>query len=364
MGLELRKVSKRFGDILALSDVSFNVGTSEYVVILGPTGAGKTTMLRVVAGLEDLDSGDVFLDGENVNVVEPEERGVVYLSQTYSLFPHMTVWDNTEFGPTVRDWKPRDRDRIVTEMLNLVRLQDRTDAYPGELSGGMMQRNALARALSTNVRTLLLDEPLRALDARLRLDLRTELRRMSRDLGITALHVTHDQEEAITIADRMVVLRKGKIIQTGTPQEIYDKPVSPFVQHFVGEANFFCGKISGKNKEETVVKFDGLSVQARPTDLPVGSDVCVGVKTERCLVHPGKREGKNMLPGRLERLLFLGRLTSMEISSQHGILKAKIPSTVSADFKEGDELTLQFRKDQAIVFPLPEEGLEKELEVE
>ncbi|TET91532.1 MAG: ABC transporter ATP-binding protein [Methanomassiliicoccales archaeon] len=364
MGLELRKVSKKFGDVVALSDVSVTVGTAEYVVILGPTGAGKTTMLRVIAGLEDPDSGDILIDGKRANVLGPEERGVVYLSQTYSLFPHMNVWKNTEFGPDVRDWDPKDKERLVTEMLNLVRLQDRTAAYPSELSGGMRQRNALARALSTNVRTLLLDEPLRALDARLRLNLRTELRKMSTDLGITSLHVTHDQEEAITIADKIVVLRKGEIIQMGSPEEIFNNPVSPFVMHFVGEANFFTGRISSKENGGTVLKCDGLAVHARPTGLPTGSDVCVGIKTEECSIHPGRKEGENSLTGRLERILFLGRLTSLEISSEYGDLKAKIPSRISATLKEGDEVTLQFGKNQAIVFPLPEDGLEKELEVE
>lgn len=364
MGLELRKVSKKFGDVVALSDVSIRIEKGEYLVILGPTGAGKTTMLRVIAGLEELDSGDILLDDKIITKADPEERGVVYLSQTYSLFPHMNVLENVEFGPMVRDWDPANRERIVSEMLNLVRLQDRVDAFPNELSGGMKQRNALARALSTNVRTLLLDEPLRALDARLRLSLRTELRRMSKDLGITGLHVTHDQEEAITIADRIVILRKGKIIQMGTPAEIYDNPVSPFVQHFVGEANFFCGTIQEKNEKGTLIKCDGLKVSARPTDIPVGSEVCVGVKTERCHIRKGKEEGLNKLPGTLERELFLGRLSSIEISSEYGNLKAKVLAEVSATMDEGEDVTLQFDRGQAIVFPIPDEGLEKELEVE
>jgi ABC-type Fe3+/spermidine/putrescine transport system ATPase subunit len=364
MGLELRKVSKRFGDVVALSDVSIRVEQGEYLVILGPTGAGKTTLLRVIAGLEELDSGDILLDDKTVTKTDPEERGVVYLSQTYSLFPHMNVLENTEFGPKVRNWDPANQEKVVKEMLNLVRLQDRVDAFPHELSGGMKQRNALARALSTNVRTLLLDEPLRALDARLRLDLRTELRRMSKDLGITGLHVTHDQEEAITLADRIVILRKGKIIQMGTPAEIYDDPVSPFVQHFVGEANFFCGTIQEKNDEGSLIKCNGLKVSARPTDLPLGSEACVGIKTERCSVSKGKEEGLNKLPGTLERELFLGRLSGMEISSEYGNMKAKVPADVSAAIDEGDQVTLHFDRSQAIVFPIPDEGLEKELEVE
>jgi ABC-type Fe3+/spermidine/putrescine transport system ATPase subunit len=364
MGLELRKVSKRFGDVIALSDVSIKIEKGEYLVILGPTGAGKTTMLRVIAGLEELDSGDILVDNKVVTKTDPEERGVVYLSQTYSLFPHMNVQENTEFGPEVRNWDSADKERLVKEMLNLVRLQDRGDAFPNELSGGMKQRNALARALSTNVRTFLLDEPLRALDARLRLDLRTELRRMSKDLGITALHVTHDQEEAITIADRIVVLRKGKIIQIGTPEEIYDNPISPFVQHFVGEANFFCGTLVEKEKNGSLVKCDGLTVSALPTNIPVGAEVCVGIKTERCFVSTEKEEGMNKLPGILERELFLGRLSSIEISSEYGNLKAKVPAEVSARMDEGDEVTLHFDRNQAIVFPIPDDGMEKELEVE
>lgn len=364
MGLELRNVSKRFGDTVALSDVSINLRKGEYLVILGPTGAGKTTMLRVIAGLEELDSGEVIVDDKNVTRVDPEERGVVYLSQTYSLFPHMNVYQNTEFGPYVRDWSPDDRKRVVTEMLNLVRLQERGDAFPHELSGGMKQRNALARALSTNVKTFLLDEPLRALDARLRLDLRTELRRMSKDMGITALHVTHDQEEAITLADRIVVLRKGKIIQKGTPQEIYNNPMSPFIQHFVGEANFFSGTITGKEDSETIVGCDGLSIHARHSDMPIGTEVCVGVKSEECSISKQAMEGKNVLAGTVERELFLGRLSSLEISSEYGNLKAKVSATVADTIDEGDQVALGFDVNQAIVFPIPKGGLEKELEVE
>ncbi|MFQ6059813.1 MAG: TOBE domain-containing protein, partial [Thermoplasmata archaeon] len=199
---------------------------------------------------------------------------------------------------------------------------------------------------------------------RLRLDLRTELRRMSKDLGITALHVTHDQEEAITIADRIVVLRKGKIIQIGSPREIYENPISPFVQHFVGEANFFCGRIASKDPMGTKVRDGVLIIHARPTPLSFGSEVCVGIKTERCQVYRGSVEGRNTFPGTLERILFLGKLTSMEISSEYGSLKAKIPSVVSSGFEEGEKVTLQFNERHAIVFPLPEEGLERELEVE
>jgi putative spermidine/putrescine transport system ATP-binding protein len=187
---------------------------------------------------------------------------------------------------------------------------------------------------------------------------------MSKDLGITALHVTHDQEEAITLADRIVVLRKGKIIQKGTPREIYENPVSPFIQHFVGEANFFSGTIIAKEDPETIVKCDGLSIHARQSDLPIGTEVCVGVKTEVCSVSKEAREGRNAIIGTVERELFLGRLSGLEISTEYGNLKAKIPAAVSSIIEEGQEVTLRFDGSQAIVFPIPEGGLEKELEVE
>jgi ABC-type Fe3+/spermidine/putrescine transport system ATPase subunit len=363
--MKLEGISKRFDDIVAADDINLEVKDGEYVVILGPTGAGKTTLLKMIAGLTPPDRGKIYVNGERVDNLPPEDRGMVYLSQTYALFRRMTVWDNTQFGPTVKNWEPRKRDMLAREMLNLVRLYERRTAYPDELSGGMKQRNALARALATDVKILLLDEPLRALDARLRIELRYELMRLTSDLGITALHVTHDQEVAMTMADRIAVLRKGRIEQLGRPEEVYDNPARPFVCHFVGEANFFEGTIHSTGQEYSELEGEGYILRARPTNLPKGAEACVGIKTENAKLLEGVVEGQNHIPAKVVRRLFLGRLVSLVIETIEGKrLHVKMPSSVGLQFNKGVDVTARLTPSKCIVFPLPEEGLQKELEVE
>lgn len=363
--MKLEGICKRFDGIVAADDVSLDVKDGEYVVILGPTGAGKTTLLKIIAGLTPPDKGKIFVNGERMDSLAPEDRGMVYLSQTYALFRHMTVWDNTQFGPTVKDWEPSKRDMLAREMLNLVRLYERRTAYPDELSGGMKQRNALARALATDVKILLLDEPLRALDARLRIELRYELTRLTSDLGITALHVTHDQEVAMTMADRIAVLRKGRIEQLGRPEEVYDSPTRPFVCHFMGEANFFEGTVHSIGKEYSELKGEGYILRARPTNISKGAEACVGIKTENVRLLKGVVEGQNHIPAKIVRRLFLGRLMNLVIETFEGKkLHAKMPSSTGLRFTKGMEVTAHLRPSECIVFPLPEEGLQKELEVE
>ncbi len=348
-----------------MENISLEVKESEYVVILGPTGSGKTTLLRTVAGLARQDSGRIFFDGRPVEQLAPFDRGVAYLPQNYSLFGHMTVWDNVAFGPTVQDWEIRRRDQIVREMLNLVHLSDRRDAFPRELSGGMQQRAALARALATQAQILLLDEPLRALDARLRIELRQELRVLAKDLGITTLHVTHDQEEAVSIADRIAVLRRGKVVQVGSPEEIYETHQDPFVANFVGEANFFEGVLRKPGPGNSVVELPTRKeVIGRTADIAQGSAVVLGVKTDRCDLRPNRLEGENCFPGTVARTLFLGKRISVEVDTNSGVLKAKVPSDRSQFASEGAEVTVQFQPDHAIVYPVPAGGLQSALEVE
>lgn len=363
--ITIRGLSKRFDDIVAAEEIDLEVKDREYLIILGPTGAGKTTLLRMIAGLTEPDGGSIYMDGRRVDKLPPEEREAVYLSQTYALFKHMTVWQNTIFGPSVKGWKREDMEVLAREMLGMVRLMDRSNAYPQELSGGMQQRSALARALATNVKTLLLDEPLRALDARLRLSLRSELRSLSKDLGITTLHVTHDQEEAITMADRIVMLRRGKIEQVGSPMEIYEEPANPFIMHFVGEANFLLGRVVDKTEGWTKVRVNERTVTARASDLPSGSECCIGIKAEKARMMRRYVENGNNFVGTVERSLFLGRLVSFEIAMDDGSLfKAKVPSLYASDFRAGDKVSLRFDPKDCIVFPIPEGGLERELEVE
>ncbi len=365
VSLKIQGLRKSFPRILALDNVDLEVKEGEYVVILGPTGAGKTTLLRTIAGLIKQDSGHIYFDGEPVDHLAPFERAVAYLPQNYSLFGHMTVRQNVAFGPTVQDWDPRRREKVVSEMLDLVHLTRRQDAYPHELSGGMQQRVALARALATQARILLLDEPLRALDARLRLELRGELRNLAKYLGITTLHVTHDQEEAISIADRIAVLRGGRVVEIGPPREVYEGREDPFVANFVGEANFFQGRLERVTDRTSVVALaSGFKALGRRVEIPLNSQVILGVKADRCELLPGRQEGDNCFNGTVTRKLFLGKRTSFEIRTSVGLLKARTPSNRARLFSEGAEATLRFRSDDGTAYPLPHENLERVLEVE
>lgn len=363
VSLKVEGLQKSFAGVVALDGIDLEVKEGDYVVILGPTGAGKTTLLRTIAGLARQDAGHIYFDDQPVDMLMPFQRGVAYLPQNYSLFGHLTVWENVAFGPTVQDWGPRRRDQIVREMLNLVHLSDRRDAYPRELSGGMQQRVALARALATQARILLLDEPLRALDARLRVELRQELRTLARYLGITTLHVTHDQEEAVSVADRIVIIRRGKVVQAGSPREVYEDPSSPFVSNFIGEANFLEGVLSGVDNGFSIVTLrDGRRVLGRPTNVPASSRVVLGVKTDFCEVQPGKVEGQNSFTGTVVRSLFAGKRKTLEIQTSLGLLKAKVPSDRS--LSEESEATLRFQPENGIVYPIPSKGLQVALEVE
>jgi sulfate/thiosulfate transport system ATP-binding protein len=237
MSIEVRSLSKTFGPFVALDDVSICVPGGSLTALLGPSGSGKSTLLRVIAGLEQPDSGQVFFMGQDVTHVPCQRRGVGFVFQHYADFKHMTVWQNVAFGLDVRK-RPRNESRQrVADLLSLVQLEDLADRYPGQLSGGQRQRMVLARALAIEPKVLLLDEPFGALDARVRQDLRDWLRRLHEQVHVTTLLVTHDQEEAMDIADQVVVLDHGRVQQAGTPREIYDQPASPFVMAFIGHVS-------------------------------------------------------------------------------------------------------------------------------
>ncbi|HDN05695.1 MAG TPA: ABC transporter ATP-binding protein, partial [Candidatus Bathyarchaeota archaeon] len=242
--VRLVNVTKRYGKIVAVNKVNLHVYDKEYFALLGPSGCGKTTLLRLIAGLIKPDEGEIYIGDKLVNDVPPEDRDVGFVFQTFALFPHLNVWNNVIYGPRVKGFDMKKASRIGDEVLEMVRLHERLDAFPNELSGGMMQRIAVARALAAGSRLLLLDEPLGQLDAKVRNELRYEIRRMAKDLGLTAIHVTHDQSEAMAISDRIAVMKKGRILQVGTPEELYMNPKSVFVAHFVGESNFLEGYVS------------------------------------------------------------------------------------------------------------------------
>lgn len=247
MSIEIRNITKQFGDFRALDDVSLDVPTGELVSLLEPSGCGKTSLLRIIAGMETPNNGSILFHGEDTTHVDVHERQVGFVFQHYALFGHMTVFENVAFGLRVRPKKTRppaaEIRKRVHELLNLVQLDWLADRYPPQLSGGQRQRIALARALAVEPKVLLLDEPFGALDASVRKELRRWLRRLHDELHITSVFVTHDQEEALEVADRIVVMNHGKIEQIGTPAEIYDAPATPFVYQFIGNVNLFHSRV-------------------------------------------------------------------------------------------------------------------------
>jgi sulfate transport system ATP-binding protein len=283
MSIEIRNIKKNFGSFSALNDVSLDVPSGELVALLGPSGCGKTTLLRIIAGLETPDSGSILFHGSDATDRQVREREVGFVFQHYALFRHMTVFENVAFGLRVRPKSTRPSDaeikRRVHELLELVQLDWLADRYPPQLSGGQRQRIALARALAVEPKVLLLDEPFGALDAKVRKELRRWLRRLHDELHITSIFVTHDQEEALEVADRVVVINKGKIEQTGTPQDVYDHPVSPFVYQFLGNVNQFdshihhgAAKIAGvdfKLDTHTETQNSAAVAYVRPHDIEI-----------------------------------------------------------------------------------------------
>jgi sulfate transport system ATP-binding protein len=242
VAIEVRGVSKKFGDVAAVDDVSLEIPTGSLTALLGPSGCGKSSLLRVIAGLETPDAGRVYIDGEDVTGLAPKDRGIGFCFQHYALFRHMTVWENVAFGLKVRHRPKPEIAAKVAELLDLVRLDGMAGRYPSQLSGGQRQRMALARALIVEPRVLLLDEPFGALDALVRKELRVWLRRLHDEVHVTTVLVTHDQEEAMEVADRLAVIDHGRLQQVGTPQQLYDEPVNDFVLTFVGPATTIRGE--------------------------------------------------------------------------------------------------------------------------
>ena len=275
--IEFRKVTKLFGDVAAVADNDLSVRAGEFLSILGPSGCGKTTSLRMMAGFEQPTSGEIWLRGENVTGVPAYRRPVNMVFQHYALFPHLSVADNVSYGLRQRKPKPSRAEiaRAVDEALAMVRLEGYGNRRTYELSGGQQQRVALARALINRPAVLLLDEPLAALDRKLRRDMQIELQNLQRDVGITFLLVTHDQEEALSMSDRVCVMRDGRIVQTGTPRELYDRPVNRYVAEFVGKTNFFKGTLTA---EVLSVRPEMIEIAASVKHLPDGLSARVPVK--------------------------------------------------------------------------------------
>jgi iron(III) transport system ATP-binding protein len=297
--LSVKKVNKHFGKFQALKDVNFDVKEGEFVCILGPSGCGKTTLLRVIAGLESQSEGEINQNNKNISQLPPDQRDFGIVFQSYALFPNLTVKNNISFGLKTRKQNKDAIDRRVDELLNLVGLSDHINKYSAQLSGGEQQRVALARALAPSPGLLLLDEPLSALDAKVRQHLRLEIKNLQRKLGVTTIMVTHDQEEALTMADRIILMNKGVIEQEGSPQDIYSKPTTAFSANFIGTTNLFkANKISSNSIEihgsilecNDDIKDDVSTVTIRPEDVKISNS----------------ENNQNIFTGTVKELEFLG----------------------------------------------------------
>ncbi|KSW11798.1 spermidine/putrescine ABC transporter ATP-binding protein [Pyrodictium occultum] len=311
--IEVRGVVKRFGRTVALRGVNLSIGKEELFSILGPSGCGKTTLLRVIAGFEVPDEGRVFLEGDDVTELAPDKRGTVMVFQNWALWPHMTVYDNIAFGLRLRRLPREEIDRRVRWVLELLGLEGMENRYPGQLSGGQQQRVALARALVVQPRVLLLDEPLSNLDAKLRLRLRGELRKIQRQLGITMVYVTHDQEEAMSLSDRMAIMRDGLIEQVGRPEELYRSPKTLFTAVFLGRTTLVLGKVEDVEGETVVVRVGSTLLRAMNHGLSRGDEAAVVVKAEGARLHPPEEGGYEAVKGRVTVSMYMGSFIEIRL---------------------------------------------------
>ena len=358
-------VTKKYGKLYALNNVSLTIHDQEYFSLLGPSGCGKTTLLRLIAGLIEPDSGEIYIGDRRVDKVPPEDRDIGFVFQTFALFPHMTAWSNVIYGPKVKNYDAKQAETIGHEVLELVKLNERLDAYPSELSGGMMQRIAVARALAAGAKILLLDEPLGQLDAKVRNEIRYEIRRMAKDLKLTAIHVTHDQAEAMSISDRIAVMKKGKIIQVGTSQDLYMHPNSLFVAHFIGESNFLEGYVSKINGQSEIELRQGLRIKAlNQLNINQGERVVLAIRPETCEMKKGHIVAENSLFGKVEKSTFEGIVVRYEIRLDNGDrFVINRPSLTEDWINIGEEVTINYPLDKAHLFPYPEVGLAEEIKV-
>jgi iron(III) transport system ATP-binding protein len=364
--VRVENVTKRFGKVVALDKVSLHVHDKEYFSLLGPSGCGKTTLLRVIAGLIRPDEGEIYIGEKLVSDVPPEDRDIGFVFQTFALFPHMDAWNNVTYGPRVKGFDMEKAGTIGHEVLEMVRLHERLNAFPNELSGGMMQRIAVARALAAGAKLLLLDEPLGQLDAKVRNELRYDIRRMTNDLGLTAIHVTHDQSEAMAISDRIAVMRKGKVIQVGSPKELYMNPQSIFVAHFIGESNFLEGYISKMDHDIITIELRGdVTVEAKNHQAKTGKKVVLAVRPETLDIVAGSEKDGNSISGVIERVTFEGTNVRYEIRLENQDLMVVVkPSMTELWFSLGEKVTVMFPMEKIHIFSYPETGLKEETAVE
>jgi putative spermidine/putrescine transport system ATP-binding protein len=342
--LELLSVSKKFGSVVAVKEFNLSIEKGQLVSFLGPSGCGKTTTLRMIAGFETPDTGMIMLNNENIAPVPPNKRGIGMVFQSYALFPNMTIKENVMFGLKMQKVPKAEIAEKTDRVLDLVRLKNTAKRFPHQLSGGQQQRIALARALAIEPRVLLLDEPLSALDAEVRVALRGEIRRIQSDLGITTVYVTHDQEEALSISDVVVVMESGLMEQVGTPQEIYRKPATRFVATFIGTANEFKGVV----QNNTTVNCNNFILTAsKVKEFHKDTQVVVLVRPENVEVFDKKPLGKtdNLFEGEIDTITFHGAITRLGINSNGMIITADVTVDGRSLLSHHQKIWFSFRSD-------------------
>jgi ABC-type Fe3+/spermidine/putrescine transport system ATPase subunit len=354
--LRLENLTKKFGTLTAVDHVDLEIEEGEFICFLGPSGCGKTTVLRMITGFETVTEGKVIFDKKVINDLIPQKREFGIVFQSYALFPNMTVEENIAFGLKVRKVPKKAAGERVNQMLDLVGLRDWRNLYPAQLSGGQQQRVALVRALAPNPQVLLLDEPLSALDAKIRLRLRAEVKRLQQELKKTMIYVTHDQEEALSIADRVVVMEKGQFRQVGKPIDIYQCPTSSFVADFVGTSNFF----KGYRTEDRVSTEKGEFRVSQKGSSP-GEEIFLAIRPEKIEVFkygdpPGDLEPSNLISGRIDVVTFLGAAVRLVINVDG---EEVISDVIEKEFtqrqlKQGDEVLLYFPPEAFLIYPAKE----------
>ena len=358
-----KNVTLRYGTFEAVKKLNFTINNGEYIGILGPSGCGKTTTLKLIAGLRKPSEGEIWIDKKLVNGVPPEKRDVGLVFQHYAIFPFMTVWENVTYGPRIKGWSDIKIEKAGWDALELVKLTDKVDAYPSELSAPELQRVGIARAIATGAKILLLDEPLSTLDPKVRQVFRYEIRRLVKKLGLTAIHVTHDQEEATSVSDRIIVMRAGRIVQIGHPYELYISPKSLFVANFIGESVFLVGYVKELSEEIATIELrGGLTIEALTKRFSKGDKVVIAVRKEKFNI--GQEDGENTLTGIVIQNRYLGFFSRIRIRlPSQEIIEIKVSAEKGREVALNEEITLTFRKEDVLVYPYPKEGLEKAISV-
>ncbi len=336
--LSLENISKHFGDFVAVDKMSLSIEKGEFVSLLGPSGCGKTTTLQMIAGLHEPTEGRISLDGEDITDKPPNRRGLGIVFQSYALFPHMTVAENVSFGLEMRDIKAAQRQRKVAAALEQVKLSDFSHRYPSELSGGQRQRVALSRALVIEPPVLLLDEPLSNLDAKLRENMQIELRLLQQSIGVTTILVTHDQSEALSMSDRVVVMNKGKVVQIDTPVGMYDAPIDAFVSDFVGKTNLFQGTVRQLGQGRVTVEVNGVPIEAKAENLSIGMTVFVSLRPEK--IELGAADAEGGVAGEVDTAIFHGDQWLYKVSSALGNMILTEPNTGAKPRQRKDKVRL------------------------